>query len=576
MSQLQPSPQGASPPLVSVLVSTCNAARYLPGCLDSLLAQTIADQLEILVIDSGSQQEESAIVRRYQAAHPNIRLLRTERETVYAAWNRGIAMARGRYLTNANTDDRLAPEALERLSGALEADPQAGLAYADALVTSTDNAGFADAFAGSGAVSGCFHWPAFDPALLLRVCFVGPQPLWRRQLHAAHGLFDPSFHSAGDYEFWLRICRHTRFVHLPAVLGLYLERPGSLEHRNARRNQEETARARQRHWDAASGPLPPAHSGFLRRYRLQAFSPDEPAPGRPEVSVIVPTRNRPAQLARALESIAAQTFRNLEVIVVNDGGADVSEVIRTARPGQASVRCISHPRCLGAAAARNSGLRLSRGRHIAYLDDDDIFYPRHLETLLGAARTQQARFVVAQAVQARYGARDGRRLWHRLHPTSPLTLEALLVRNRIPTLAVLHHREALGTAGFFDESLPTHEDWDLWIRMVQNFGAVVMAEATCEFQTRSGPDALTARQRHNFLETMRVVHGRYGHLARDPEAVRRQQRAVERRLEAELFGVMRWVLPVLRPLQSTLRTAASFLSHALLPRLRALAARLRG
>jgi glycosyltransferase involved in cell wall biosynthesis len=123
-----------APPLVSALVSTYNSARFIDGCLADLEAQTIADQMEIIVVDSASEEGEGAIVNRWQERYPNILYTRTERrEPVYAAWNRAIRMARGTYLTNANTDDRHKANAFERMSRVLDMRPDVALVYADVV-----------------------------------------------------------------------------------------------------------------------------------------------------------------------------------------------------------------------------------------------------------------------------------------------------------------------------------------------------------------------------------------------------------------------------------------------------------
>ena len=118
---------------VSAIVSTYNSEKLIRGCLEDLLSQTLykKGQLEIVVIDSNSQQNEGAIVKEYQQKNHDIKYIRTEqRETVYAAWNRGIAAAQGEYITNANTDDAHRKDALELLARALDAYPEADLAYA--------------------------------------------------------------------------------------------------------------------------------------------------------------------------------------------------------------------------------------------------------------------------------------------------------------------------------------------------------------------------------------------------------------------------------------------------------------
>ena len=68
---------------------------------------------------------------------------------------------------------------------------------------------------------------------------MGPQPMWRRDVHDEYGYFDDSFVTSGDYEFWLRISQSYIFMHLPVRLGLYLRSPGSIEHSNREKKREE-------------------------------------------------------------------------------------------------------------------------------------------------------------------------------------------------------------------------------------------------------------------------------------------------------------------------------------------------
>ena len=99
----------------------------------------------------------------------------------------------------------------------------------------------------------------------------------------------------------------------------------------------------------------------------------------PKVTVLTPTFNRPDTLAAALRSVAAQELTDWELIVINDGGTDVTGVV--AALGDDRVRLISAPENRGKAACLNDGLRQARGDYIAYLDDDDVWYPDHLERL---------------------------------------------------------------------------------------------------------------------------------------------------------------------------------------------------
>lgn len=255
-------------PLISAIVSAYASERFMRGCLTDLLQQTIADRIEIIVIDAASPQDEQSIVAEFQQRHDNIRYVRTpDREPLYASWNRGIRMARGTYVTNANTDDRHRRDGLERLVQALDSDLAAALAYGDVAVTMRENATFGDA-----PPVLAFRWPDFDRTRLFRAAFAGPQPVWRRALHERYGFFDESLIAAGDYEFWLRLAAGgERFVHVAEPLGLYLASRSSLEHRDPGRNFSESEAARQRHWRTEWGARPRPGGMYLRpNFRILA------------------------------------------------------------------------------------------------------------------------------------------------------------------------------------------------------------------------------------------------------------------------------------------------------------------
>lgn len=213
-----PGPTGE--PLVSVIVSTYNAARFLAGALENLEQQTIANRIEIIVIDSGSTQSEGAIVEEFQSRYGNIRYLRTERETIYQAWNRGVKLARGKYITNANTDDRHRLDALEVMADELERHPDIALVYADSAVTLDENQTF-----DSVEPDGYHLRPDYAPEIMLTGCHMGPQPMWRRSIHEELGYFREDLRSAGDYDFWCRVALRHPLRHIPQTLGLYYENP---------------------------------------------------------------------------------------------------------------------------------------------------------------------------------------------------------------------------------------------------------------------------------------------------------------------------------------------------------------
>lgn len=228
--ELPESLENPSDPILSAIVSTYNAELYIKGLLEDLLSQTIAEQLEIIIIDSGSEQNERAIIEAYQEKYKNIHYIRTERETVYQAWNRGVKAARGKYLTNANTDDRHRPDAFEIQCGELEKHPEIALVYSDCLITNKPNETFF-----KNSARGIYQFHDHDLEVLLDgKCYVGPMPVWRASLHDSYGFFNDYFVTSGDYEFWTRIAASgEEFKHLEEILGIYMDRPDSIEKSNA-------------------------------------------------------------------------------------------------------------------------------------------------------------------------------------------------------------------------------------------------------------------------------------------------------------------------------------------------------
>lgn len=202
--------------LVSAVISLFKGEKFIRGRLEDLLAQTIAEQLEIIIIDSNSPQNEKAIIDEFIPRHPGIIYVRTDfTESMYAAWNRGIKFARGKYITNANADDRLAPDALEKLVAALEDDSAAGLVYSDLLVSPVENETYAEAVKNCREVK---FLREFTGLRLLDGYMCGSESLWRREIHDKHNImFDESFQVTGDYKF---VCEVSKIYNLKKINGI--------------------------------------------------------------------------------------------------------------------------------------------------------------------------------------------------------------------------------------------------------------------------------------------------------------------------------------------------------------------
>lgn len=231
-------------PLVSAIVSLYAAERFVAGCLRDLAGQTLGSRLEIIVIDACSPQNEAAVVRAFAAEHPNVVFVRTEaREGVYASWNRGVRLARGRYLTNANADDRHRPDGLEVLANILEERADIDFVYGDCLVGVTENETYAE---NDGRL--VMRFPEFFAPATLLYSQLGPQPLWRARVHEAIGFFDEGYRACADWDFNIRLAARSRGLHVPQPLGLYLAHDAAISYRDdTMRRENELVRRRWQH-----------------------------------------------------------------------------------------------------------------------------------------------------------------------------------------------------------------------------------------------------------------------------------------------------------------------------------------
>ena len=230
----------------------------------------------------------------------------------------------------------------------------------------------------------------------------------------------------------------------------------------------------------------------------------------PKVSVIIPTYNRLDRLQTALASLAAQTYQDFEVIVVNDAGCDVGFVV-AACADQHRIMTIAHDRNRGLAAARNTGLHAAKGKYIAYLDDDDRYLPNHLETLVSFLERSEykAAYTDAWRVQERKSNGDYVEIGRDVPYSYDFRPADLLVSNYFPVLCVMHDRACLEEIGLFDESLFAHEDWDLWIRMATRFPFKHLAVTTAEFTWRTDGSSMTSGTRETYWRTTEIIYRKY-------------------------------------------------------------------
>ena len=204
-------------------------------------------------------------------------------------------------------------------------------------------------------------------------------------------------------------------------------------------------------------------------------------------SVLIATYNRAHLFRETIESVLTQTLRDLELVIVDDGSTDDTEHVLSSF-NDPRIRYVRTEHRGVPAAALNTAAYHARGRYLAYLGDDDVYYPDHLACLVGALETSGASLVYSRQ----------RNVWgHHEHGRFVRELE-LGIQGRpddegrlrggriISPQSVLHRRESLVAVGGFDERLPTFEDWDLWVRISERFRATHWDGVTVEYRKHGG------------------------------------------------------------------------------------------
>jgi glycosyltransferase involved in cell wall biosynthesis len=205
---------------------------------------------------------------------------------------------------------------------------------------------------------------------------------------------------------------------------------------------------------------------------------------RPLVSLIVRTFNRPRFLREALQSICAQIYPNIEIVVINDGGTDVGPAVNGCTEQVSTLQLVQLPMNIGRSGAANRGLSVAKGEFIGFLDDDDTLDPDHIDGLVQALQQYPEASVVYAGVRVENDKGQVESYFN-----FPFDRQKLLASNFIPIHAVLFSRRLIEEKGIrFDEGVDFYEDWDFWLQLSRHasFLHVDKISATYRAQGQSG------------------------------------------------------------------------------------------
>lgn len=250
----------------------------------------------------------------------------------------------------------------------------------------------------------------------------------------------------------------------------------------------------------------------------------------PLVSVIVPTYNRDHIIIDALKSIFNQTYRPLEIIVIDDGSTDnTKSVVQNwaqayRNENTLSVRYI-HQTNQGGNPARNHGIKEASGKFIAFLDSDDLWHANKLEKQM--AVMQSASDIGGVYCGLRHVFLESGVIQPpspRKYPDGDLLHKILIHDVTAPTSTYLIRAEAFEKVGSFDKDLLARQDWDMWIRLATQYKIGVVPEVLVDYREHEG--VRTASNPQKEINAYKAIMGKYAHLrSQCPIAVRQASKA---------------------------------------------------
>ncbi|MBU0468562.1 MAG: glycosyltransferase [Candidatus Omnitrophica bacterium] len=188
----------------------------------------------------------------------------------------------------------------------------------------------------------------------------------------------------------------------------------------------------------------------------------------PLISVIMPTYNRSNMAENAAKSVLEQSYKNIELIIIDDGSSDKTKDVINGL-SDARIKYIRHDTRKGGSAARNTGIKASRGEYLSFIDDDNLWMPDNLELQYKAFSNSSPDIGIVYVWQEIRSFENNELLW-KTQPTLKGNLKGqFLYGQGIGGMNFLTKRECFNKIGLFDEELKACQDWDILKRLSEHY-----------------------------------------------------------------------------------------------------------
>jgi predicted O-linked N-acetylglucosamine transferase (SPINDLY family)/glycosyltransferase involved in cell wall biosynthesis len=435
-----PAAPAAAKVRVSVIITCYNYGKFLRDCVRSVAQQTFKE-LELIIVNDGSTDDSQAVAEACAKEFPALRLTVINQPNSgqpALARNAGIRCAAGEFILPIDADDQIAPRYLEEAFKAIDANSAVDLVYADSL--------FDNGKSRTRKTPGRFDVKALSAANQLVYCCIYRRAIWEKV-----GGYRANVRGYEDWDFWLAAAMTgAQAASVPCVGLLYNEKDSgvfseTVAHHGVRRAQVVLNNASAYN----------AHQIAQAKAVIEGRALPEP----PLVSVVIPCYNQAQYLSEAVESVAAQTYRQWEILIVNDGSPDSTTAVAQALIQQNPsfrIRLIEKQNG-GLSDARNAGVRFAKGSYILPLDADDKIAPTFLAQAV-ALLEEHPGIAIAYTDWVYFGAHTTKRA------ALDYDFERLAKKENLFTCTSLYRKAAWEAVGGYNTNMTRGvEDWDFWI-----------------------------------------------------------------------------------------------------------------
>lgn len=223
------------------------------------------------------------------------------------------------------------------------------------------------------------------------------------------------------------------------------------------------------------------------------------------VTVYIPTRNRLDLLKRSLNSIILQSYKYLEIIVINDASSDhTAEYLKNLEAVEPRVKVVNNTTPKGACYSRNVAISLATGKYITGVDDDDYIHPDHIKILVENYRSKYS-FVCSSSVFFNVH-RFKKGITHK----GIINLDSLLHYNKVGN-QVLTETTKIRCIGGFDNNLPSFQDYDVWVRLVEKYGPCLKLKNRTYYVNDDLIDRISAKIERR-IDGLRLFESKHAYL----------------------------------------------------------------